>query len=218
MTEVTLAGQRDGRVGRAGRVTVTGMTVVRRATADDADAAVATVVATFAADPAWQHIVGHQHEVASPHFARALFCSRVDAGTVWVTDDVTAVAMWELRDGDGPVHEQHDGIWADYRAAVGEELWERLEEWETALDASRPTPPYWYLGVLATHPDHVRRGLATAVMEPVMELADHDHLDCWLETASVANLTFYDRRGFHQRLPIEVDGGPQTWWLRRPPA
>ncbi len=218
MTHVTRSGRRTTVWHRRRGVTVTGMTVVRRATAEDEAAAVATVVAAFKTDPAWQHIVGHQHDTASPHFARALFRSRVDAGTVWVTDDVSAVAMWELRDGDAPVHEQRDDVWTDYREAVGEQLWERLEEWETALDASRPTPPYWYLGVLATHPDHVRRGLATAVMEPVMELADHDHLDCWLETASVANLTFYDRRGFHQRLPIEVDGGPQTWWLRRPPA
>jgi GNAT superfamily N-acetyltransferase len=194
------------------------MTVVRRAVAEDEDAVVDTVVAAFAQDPAWQHIVGQQHEKASPHFARALFRSRVDSGTVWVTDEVSAVAMWELRDGDAPVHEQRDDVWSEYRAAVGEALWERLEEWESALDASRPTPPYWYLGVLATHPDHTRRGLATAVMAPVMELADHGHLDCWLETSSILNLTFYDRRGFGQRLPVEVEGGPQTWWLRRAPA
>ena len=194
------------------------MTVVRRATRDDEDALVATVVAAFTHDPAWQHIVRHQHDKASPHFARALFRSRVDNGTVWVTDDVSAVAMWERRDGAAPAHDQLADVWVDYRAAVGEELWERLEEWEVALDPSRPAPPYWYLGVLATHPDHVRRGLATAVMEPVMEIADHDHLDCWLETSSVGNLTFYDRRGFCQRLPVEVDGGPQTWWLRRAPA
>ena len=118
------------------------MTVVRRATREEEDAVVGTVVAAFKSDPAWQHIVGYQHDTASPHFARALFRSRVDAGTVWVTDDLAAVAMWELRDGDAPVHEQRDDVWAGYRAAVGEELWERLEEWETALDASRPTPPY----------------------------------------------------------------------------
>ena len=218
MTDVTRAAPPGPSAADARGASVAGMTVVRRALREDEDAVVATVVAAFAHDPAWQHIVGHQHELASPHFARALFRSRVGNGTVWVTDDVTAVAMWERRDAAAPVHEQLEDVWAAYRAAVGEALWERLEEWEAALDASRPTPPYWYLGVLATHPDHARRGLASAVMVPVMEIADREHLDCWLETSSVVNLTFYDRRGFSQRLPVDVDGGPQTWWLRRPPA
>jgi GNAT superfamily N-acetyltransferase len=194
------------------------MTPVRRATREDEDAAVATVVAAFAHDPAWQFIVGGRHKDVSPHFARTLFRSRVDNGTVWVTDDVTAVGMWEKRDSAEPGHEGADDGWAAYREAVGPELWARLEFWEGALDASRPTPPYWYLGVLATHPDHTGRGLATSVMTPVLEIADREHLDCWLETASIPNLTFYDRRGFCQRLPIDVEGGPQTWWLRRAPA
>lgn len=193
------------------------MTVVRRAVREDEDAVIAVVVEAFAQDPAWQFIVGGEHERVSPLFARALFRSRVDNGTVWVTDDVTAVAMWELRAEGAPVHEQSADIWDDYRAGAGEELWTRLHEWEHALDASRPSPPFWYLGVLATHRDHLRRGLASAVMAPVFELADRDHLDCWLENASVANLTFYDRRGFSHRLPVEVPGGPQTWWLRRAP-
>jgi GNAT superfamily N-acetyltransferase len=194
------------------------VTPVRRATTADTDAVVATITQAFEKDPAWPFIIDGQHPHSSEHFARALFLSRVDAGTVWVTDDVAAVAMWEYRE-PGQVGGGHDeSVWDDYRAAVGEHLWARLDAWEEALDASRPTPPYWYLGVLGTRPDSLGRGLATSVMEPVLELADHDHLDCWLETANEDNLLFYERRGFAHRLPVDVPGGPPTWWLRRAPA
>ena len=194
------------------------VTAVRRATAADTEAVVATITQAFEKDPAWQFIIDGQHPESSEHFARALFRSRVDDGTVWVTDDVSAVAMWEFRERGAPVHGKTEAVWDDYRATVGEHLWARLDAWEDALDASRPTPPYWYLGVLGTRPDSQGRGLATAVMEPVLEMADHDHFDCWLETAAEDNLLFYERRGFAHRLPVDVPGGPPTWWLRRAPA
>jgi GNAT superfamily N-acetyltransferase len=194
------------------------VTSARRATRADTDAVVSTITQAFEKDPAWQFIVDGQHPESSEHFARALFESRVDAGTVWVTDDVSAVAMWEFRDSSSPGHDGAEDVWDAYRAAVGEHLWARLDAWEAALDVSRPTPPDWYLGVLGTRPDSQGRGLATAVMEPVLEMADRSHLDCWLETASEDNLLFYERRGFTHRLPVDVPAGPATWWLRRAPV
>ena len=197
---------------------MTAVTLVRRATAADTEAVVATITSAFEKDPAWQFIVDGQHPEMSEHFARALFLSRVGDGTVWVTDDAGAVAMWEFREHGASLHDKAESVWEAYRAAVGEHLWARLDSWELALDSSRPTPPYWYLGVLGTRPDAQGRGLATAVMEPVLEMADRDHFDCWLETASEDNLLFYDRRGFAHRLAVEVPGGPPTWWLRRAPV
>lgn len=79
-----------------------------------------------------------------------------------------------------------------------------------------PLPPYWYLGVLATHPTAQRRGLAQAVIAPALALADAEGLDCWLETSKPANTGFYERRGFTERIEVAVPAGPLTWWMRRP--
>ena len=44
-------------------------------------------------------------------------------------------------------------VWAAYREAVGEESWASLQRYDDALHPYEPVRPYWYLGVLATHPD-----------------------------------------------------------------
>jgi GNAT superfamily N-acetyltransferase len=193
------------------------VTTVRRATAADRDAVLATILAAFHDDPAWDFLTGDDRGRVAPLFAGAVFDSRVERGTVWTTDDVRAVALWEWRDVGMTPHDG-DPVWSAYREAVGEDVWHRLEAYEKALDTTRPVPPYWYLGVLATDPASQGRGLATAVIAPVLEMADHDHLDCWLETSKPGNLTFYERRGFGLRLPVEVPAGPPTWWCRRAPS
>jgi hypothetical protein len=54
-------------------------------------------------------------------------------------------------------------------------------------------------------------------MAPVLVEADRRGIDCCLETSTVANRRFYERRGFTQVTPLHIEGGPPTWWLRRSP-
>jgi GNAT superfamily N-acetyltransferase len=190
--------------------------VVRRATPQDRAAVLATVVAAFATDPAWQFITGGELERLSPHFARALFDGRVGDGTVWISDDCLGVAMWDDRTGTAVAQEARDAAWAVYREAAGEEGWASLVRYDEALHAHEPAEPFWYLGVLATHPSAQGRGLATAVMAATFEIADAAGIDCWLETSVPANTAFYEHRGFTERVEVHIDAGPTTWWMRRP--
>jgi GNAT superfamily N-acetyltransferase len=193
------------------------MLEVRRATRADRDAVLATVLAAFRDDPAWHFITGGDPERISPHFAAALFDGRVDKGTVWITPDAASVAMWAWKGDDAAPDPQAHIAWSAYRAAVGPETFAHLEAYDAALDLARPAPAYWYLGVLATHPARHGAGLASAVIRPVLELADRDRLDCWLETSTTGNRNFYERRGFTESIDVVVPDGPPTWWMRRPP-
>jgi GNAT superfamily N-acetyltransferase len=188
---------------------------VRLATLADVDAVSATVAAAFATDAAWSFFIGPDNPRAMASLARALLVPRIHRGTAWVTDDCTAVAMWDRRSIDGPGDDAADAALQEFRAEAGEDIWVRLEAYDTAVDAAAPSPPDWYLGVLATHPDVQGRGLATAVMRPGMQAADNEGWDCWLETSSVGNKAFYAGRGFTDAVAIDIPGGPPTWWLRR---
>jgi GNAT superfamily N-acetyltransferase len=190
---------------------------VRRAEPDDRAAAVATVTAAFGRDPAWSFLLEGAYDRLAPEFAGALFDTRVDAGTVWVTGDVAAVAMWEQMGVATPPSVGSEQTWQAYRTLAGEAAWARLGEYERAVDEARPEPPYWYLGVLATRPDRHGQGLATAVMTPVLEQAAREGLDCFLETSTVRNVRFYEGRGFTPTAELHIAGGPPTWWLRRRP-
>ena len=191
--------------------------VVRAATPADVDAVAGMVAAAFATDPAWSFIIGGHDPGAMAAFARTLLVGRIGRGTAWVTDDCGAVAMWDRKSLDGPVDDDHAARWAAFRADVGEDIWSRLEAYDAAVTAVAPERPYWYLGVLATHPDLHGRGFATAVLRPGLDAADAEGWDCWLETSTPGNKAFYAGRGFTDAVPFEIPGGPSSWWLRRRP-
>lgn len=188
----------------------------RLATLDDGEGITQTVAAAFASDPAWSFIIGPGNYMARRAFARALLVPRIRRSTAWVADGCTAVAMWDRLGTDAHADDDHDAWWASFRAEVGDDIWSRLQRYDSALEAIAPARPFWYLGVLATHPDHQRRGLATAVLEPGLAEADADGWDCWLETSTPANKAFYAGRGFTAAVPVDIPDGPPTWWLRRP--
>ena len=200
------------------------MPIIRRATPADVDAVVETLVAAFVTDPAWDFITGGDRQRVDPHFARALFDSRVGDRTVWVTDDCSAAALWELREVTMQAanvkstddHSAQAAVWAEYRQQVGEQTWHRLEVYEDELEKHAPARPYWYLDVLATHPRYHNQGLASAVLAPVFALADEAHLPCWLETEEVENITFYENRGFSERVECALPDGTPVWWMGRP--
>lgn len=192
------------------------MTEVRGATRSDVEALTSTVASAFADDPAWTFIVGSGNTAAVPDFVQALLLPRLERGTVWVADDAAAVAMWDRRPPTTAGDPDHDQQWAGFRSRVGEDVWNRLAAYDAAVESAAPSRPYWYLGVLATHPDAQGQGLATAVLDPGFRAAAADGWDCWLETSTTANKAFYARRGFSDSVPVEVPDGPATWWLRRP--
>ena len=194
------------------------MTTIRRASPEERPGVVATVTEAFAADPAWAFLHGDEYDRLAPLFAGVLFDLRADKGNVWVSDDLSTVAMWDRPEGGDGSSQTTERAWARYRAAAGEQPYQRLLVYEDAVAAAAPPERHWYLGVLATRPQRRREGLASAVIEPVLSEADRKGLPCCLETSTAANRRFYERRGFVEATDVSIPGGPPTWWLRRAPA
>ena len=71
--------------------------------------------------------------------------------------------------------------------------------------------------MLATDPARQGEGLATAVLTPILDEVDRLGIASCLETSTMKNRRFYERRGFEQAAEIILRGGPDTWWLRRGP-
>jgi GNAT superfamily N-acetyltransferase len=174
------------------------------------------VVAAFAGDPAWRFLTAGEYERLAPLFAGALFDQRVGNDSVWLVEDGAAVAMW-----DAPGHPSaalHDAAWAAWHREAGAVAQARMTSYEQALEQVPAPPEYWYLGVLATRPGDTGRGLATAALAPGLERADEDGLPTCLETSTTANRDFYVRRGFREWTPVDLPGGPATWWHTRRPT
>jgi ribosomal protein S18 acetylase RimI-like enzyme len=92
----------------------------------------------------------------------------------------------------------------------------------TGMNGARlhPRDIHWYLVTMGVAPFAQRRGLGSRLLAPVLELADRDRTDCYLETSDRPNVAFYERHGFEvvdDALPV-VPGGPTYVAMRRQPA
>jgi GNAT superfamily N-acetyltransferase len=83
-----------------------------------------------------------------------------------------------------------------------------------------PDYPHWYLETMGVDPAVQRHGLGGRVLAPVLEIADRDQVDSYLETANPANVEYYARHGFvveNAALQL-VPSAPAHIAMRRRPA
>lgn len=147
-----------------------------------------------------------------------LFDIRVEHGEVRVVSEGDAASLWTPPDGVTMSTSEQDRRWADQvEAGAGPGEIARLDRFDEAVAAMRPADPHWYLGVLATDPSRRHRGLASAVIQPVLERADRDDQSVFLESAA-DNLPFYARFGFAELGTADLPDGPTVHTLWREPT
>lgn len=199
---------------------------VRAGTVEDRPRAVRTAVRAFANDPQirWFFPDDDTYESQAGALFGTLFDMRVDGGELRVTDDVVAVAMWDGPHGHPKGDAWRDEVWKRGTAAFTAEENERFALLGTILAPHHVHTPTWYLGILATHPDWQGMGNGSAVIRPVLELADADGLPASLLTATPENVAFYRRHGFTVHMEADLPparpgapDGPHVWTLRREP-
>jgi ribosomal protein S18 acetylase RimI-like enzyme len=189
------------------------MSNVRLATAEDRPEVVATAVAAFANDPALRHFFpDERYSKQATAFFGYLFDKRVEHGTVWVTELCEATAMWSPPATTISVDDHHRAAegYAAMEAIVGAKAAQRLRAYNDLVDEHLPDSPHWYLGVLATHPDHAGQGFGAAVMQAgVVHASD----TAFLETTNPANVAYYERNGWTVTASLTTDALP-IWVLR----
>jgi GNAT superfamily N-acetyltransferase len=87
-----------------------------------------------------------------------------------------------------------------------------------AMHAVHPDEPHWYLQGLGTDPPRQRQGLASAALQPILDLCDADGVPAYLESTKERNLAFYEHHGWRVTGTIELpDNGPTLWSMWRDP-
>jgi GNAT superfamily N-acetyltransferase len=138
--------------------------------------------------------------------------------SAWVTDDVAAVAVWEPPAGTAPLP-------ADVAAALARELpylaadrWTAVRETAALIASARPAEPHWWLSHLGVRPSSRRRGLAAAVLAPVIVRCDAEGTAAAAAVHNWANVRFL--RGFGFAVTAELrtsDDELPLWVLVRQP-
>jgi len=87
------------------------------------------------------------------------------------------------------------------------------------VESRHPKTPHYYLGGLGTDPEWQGRGLASAVLGPVLDICDRESLPAYLESSRESNVEFYRRHGFEVVDVLSAPESPVRLWLmwREPP-
>ncbi|GGN75940.1 N-acetyltransferase [Actinoplanes lobatus] len=176
------------------------------ARAADRERVVASLVAAFAEDPVLRFICPdpEDYPAQAAVFFGHLFDKRVGRGTIWTIGGGASVAIWEPPSG-GDVPAAEMDLPADALA--------RVKEYDEAVHLALPGEPFWYLGVLGTHPASAGRGWGRAVMAAGLRRAAEDGLPAVLETSKPANVDLYRRAGW--RVLSEFSSPFPTWIMTR---
>jgi GNAT superfamily N-acetyltransferase len=162
------------------------------ATPADRGRIIGSLVAAFTNDPVLRYLF--PDEATYPRYAAGffghLFDKRVHKETIWTIGHGASAAIWEPPAAkDGSPNE----ILA---AQLPADALARVHAYDDAVHAVLPTAPFWYLGVLGTHPDHAGRRWGHAVMTAGLRRAAADGLPAILETSNPANVEVYRRAGW----------------------
>ena len=138
--------------------------------------------------------------------------------STWVTDDVDAVAAWEPPAGTAPLP-------ADVAEALARELpylagnrARVVAETAALVGAARPSTPHWWLAHLGVRPSSRRRGLAAAVLAPVVVRCDTLQEVAAAAVYSWANVRFLRGFGFEVTAELRTsDDELPVWVVTRQP-
>jgi GNAT superfamily N-acetyltransferase len=193
---------------------------VRPARVAERDLLADMLAAAFADDPLF--VWWFTDESTRPARLRAimhrLVTLRLDGGEVWVALDGLSAALWNAPGGLALDQDVVDSGWRDLFATATDDERARGKVFEEIAERWHPGAPHWYLGVLGTEPTRQGEGLATAVLQPVLERCDADGLPAYLETLTPRNVPFYRRRGFAVLGEEQVPDGPNAWFMWREPG
>lgn len=137
---------------------------------------------------------------------------------VWTTPELASAALW------APPRRWHTSVRETLR--LSRPLLHPRLVWRLPLITSglgemerrHPrNPPHWYLAVLGTDPAEQGRGLASAVLAPVLERCDEDQVGAYLESSKERNIAFYTRHGFRVSGEVRFPRGPTVWPMWRDP-
>lgn len=177
-----------------------------------------TFTRAFHDDPIWRWLVHRpsQWSRGVPFVFRLATREHLGNGTVWVSSDVSAAAVWAP---PGHRDSQLRQIPALPRllTVFGTRSVAGLR-FHAAMHRFRPVEPHWYLAVLGTDPAHQGKGHASAVLAPVLERCDTEGIGAYLESSKEANLPYYRRHGFELiRAEQPVDAAPPMYLMWRDP-
>jgi len=131
-------------------------------------------------------------------------------GSVRVTDDRAAVALWVRR--PRPLSPQPPS-----RVVASEDIGKRVSILLKTFEAAHPGEPHHHLAVLAVHPDARGSGHAAALLANHQPVLDRFRVAATVHLTDDSTQQFFVSRGYLPQERVTIPGGPTIQPMRRPP-
>jgi len=155
------------------------------------------------------------------YWCEALRHSVPHGHTYTTTPEILGIASWL------PPGVQRENFWSQMLLLLQAILrfgWQNthrmvpLSEFTEKLRVRHCPSPHWYLDGLAVAPESQGRGVGKLLLEPVLNLADHEGKPCCLYTSTEGAVRFYQRQGFTVCEEAHFQtAAPPLWFMVRSP-
>ncbi len=195
-------------------------TAIRRVTEAEADRVIELFTLAFYDDPTWSWAFPAPDRRMDHHRTLwGLFMhSAVPYGSVWITEDGGAAALWIPPGEPELTHEDEMRVEPLLRELIGRHADDVLELLDR-FDAHHPRhEPHHYLSLLGTHPDHRGQGKGMGLLAANLAAIDALGMPAYLESSNRGNDHRYERLGFVQVDEFAAPGdGPTVACMWRHP-
>jgi ribosomal protein S18 acetylase RimI-like enzyme len=196
----------------------------RRLTPADADAAAEVLARAFVGDPLWRYLFpepGRRAAMALQAFRAFAPGFIADFVALGVGAPLEGVAVWAPPGQEPPRPEALLNanllalVFSPFLAAIPRvaPVFSQFE----ALQRRYAAEPHYYLSTVGVLPEARGRGRASALIRPMLDLADARGFPTYTETMTAENVPLYERYGFVVRAEVKVAGTAlRVWALQRP--
>lgn len=139
-------------------------------------------------------------------------------GTIYTNTDKNGASVWIKPENFRKMSFMNISLISSWIKIVGIERIPHILKGANFLSSHQPTFQCYYLMVLGVDPEYQRKGIASALLKPVLDKCDREKIPAYLETSNINNLKFYEKHGF--RIKDEINKPkilPLSWTLLREP-
>ena len=168
---------------------------MRKATQNDREKVVTTLLEAFKKNKSVNYIVGKK-ENKIRYLMEYSFDTCMDSGEVFISDDGNACALIQFQDQKRfSLRNTYLDIQLILKTIGIGNVFRALSR-ESFIKKHYPKEPFTYLWFVGVNPDKQRNGFGTGILKEITEYSSTLDRPVYLETSTESNLPWYQKHGF----------------------
>jgi ribosomal protein S18 acetylase RimI-like enzyme len=185
---------------------------IKKAIRSQKSIVVSILCSSFSKDPQIQYIIGTNGNTIKKYVAlmRYAFEYALLNGDVYITEDNNATALWKNYNSTKMnLHLLLESV--RFFIAFGYSGIQRISKMEKLIKTKYPAATeFKYLWFIATTPIYQGKGHGNTLLQPIITKCKQLATPIYLETSTLSNMNYYQKKGFRVYENLEIAGAEKT--------